>query len=121
MKRLILSALALSMLAVPTAYAGDYRGQRSEYRTVQKFHGPTRDVRRVDKKIVVRRGDKVVVRKVERTRWIKGHRVADWQRRDVVRDYKRYGLRRPGHGQQWVRVDNSYLLIGISTGIIAAN
>jgi Ni/Co efflux regulator RcnB len=38
----------------------------------------------------------------------------------VVKDYGRYHLRRPPHGQHWVRVDNQYLLVGITSGIIAA-
>jgi len=54
-----------------------------------------------------------------RQHWSKGHRVPDWQRRPVVRDYHRHGLKRPGRGQHWVRVGNDYLLVGIATGIIA--
>ncbi|PSJ60504.1 RcnB family protein [Kumtagia ephedrae] len=127
MKRLILSALALSMLAVPAAQAAERHGSREEYRKVQKYHAPKhdsrhfdrRDSRHVERKEVIRRGDKVVVRKVERHRWVKGHRVPEWQRKHVVRDYGRYGLHRPGPGQRWVKVDNDYLLIGITSGIIA--
>jgi Ni/Co efflux regulator RcnB len=37
-----------------------------------------------------------------------------------VKDYGRYPLRRPPHGQHWVRVDNQYLLVGITSGIIGA-
>lgn len=119
MKRLILSVLALSMLAVPAAQAAERHGSRTEYRKVQTYHGPKHDVRRVDKTVVIKRGDKVTVKKVERNRWVRGNRVPDWQRRYEVRDYKRYGLRRPGANQRWIKVDNEYLLIGISTGIIA--
>jgi Ni/Co efflux regulator RcnB len=35
-----------------------------------------------------------------------------------VRDYKRHGLRTPSRGQQWVKVDNNYLLLSIATGVI---
>jgi len=35
-----------------------------------------------------------------------------------VRDYHRYGLRKPGRGQQWVKVDNTYLLMSVATGLI---
>ena len=49
---------------------------------------------------------------------MRGHRVPAWQRRHVVRDYHRFGLRRPGYGQQWVKVDNDFLLISIASGII---
>jgi len=29
------------------------------------------------------------------------------------------GLRKPGSDQRWIRVDNQYLLIGITSGLIA--
>lgn len=119
MKRVILSVLALSMLAAPAAQAAERHGSRTEYRKVQTYDGPRYNVRRTDKKVVTKRGDKITVRKVERNRWARGHRVPDWQRRHEVRDYKRYGLYRPGAHQRWIKVDNDYLLIGISTGIIA--
>jgi Ni/Co efflux regulator RcnB len=35
-----------------------------------------------------------------------------------VRDFHRYGLRKPSRGQQWVKVDNTYLLMSIATGVI---
>ena len=41
-----------------------------------------------------------------------------WQRGHVVRDYHRHGLRRPAYGQQWVKVDNDFLLISIASGLI---
>ncbi|MDX8480197.1 RcnB family protein [Mesorhizobium sp. VK24D] len=36
----------------------------------------------------------------------------------MVRDWNRYGLRRPGPGQEWIRVGNDYLLVGIVSGIV---
>jgi Ni/Co efflux regulator RcnB len=51
--------------------------------------------------------------------WKRGQHVPSWQRKHVVRDYRHHGLRRPGHGQHWVKVDNSYLLVGIASGVIA--
>ena len=53
-----------------------------------------------------------------RHHWATGKRVPEWQRRQHVRDYHRHGLRRPGTGQQWVRIDNDYLLISLATGVI---
>jgi Ni/Co efflux regulator RcnB len=38
-----------------------------------------------------------------------------------VRDHHRYGLKRPGRGQQWVRVDNDFRLVGLASGIIAGS
>ena len=56
---------------------------------------------------------------VKRKHWARGNRVPAWQRNYVVRDYDRYGLRRPAYGQQWVKVDNDFLLISLASGIIA--
>lgn len=52
-------------------------------------------------------------------RWAVGHRVPAAQHRVVIRDYGRYHLRRPGAGQHWIRVDNEFLLVGITSGLIA--
>jgi Ni/Co efflux regulator RcnB len=122
MKRLILSALALSMLAIPVAHA-DYRpAQNGAFQVSQKFDQKHRDVHVTKKKVVVKRnGDRVVVKKqVNRHHWSRGKRVPDWNRRYVVRDYDHHGLRRPGYGQRWIKVDNDYLLIGITSGVIAS-
>ncbi|AXV18194.1 hypothetical protein CYG48_20770 (plasmid) [Neorhizobium sp. SOG26] len=51
-------------------------------------------------------------------KWARGHKVSDWKRRQHVRDYRRYGLRAPGKGQQWIKVDNDYLLVSMATGLI---
>ena len=49
----------------------------------------------------------------------KGERLAQGHRGTKVSDYKRHGLRKPGRGQEWRKVDNRYLLIAAATGIIA--
>jgi len=51
--------------------------------------------------------------------WTKGKRVPLDQRRHFV-DHKRAHLKAPGRGQQWVQVDNQYLLINIATGLISS-
>jgi Ni/Co efflux regulator RcnB len=117
MKRIILTALALSMLAAPAAYAGSAPASGYPAQYGQKFHAPAHsaDSRRVIKKRVV-----VHKRVVVRPHWVRGKRVPGWQRQHVVRDYRRFGLRRPAHGQEWVKVGNDYLLISITSGIIAS-
>lgn len=50
--------------------------------------------------------------------WKKGERMTDWRTRAPIRDYSRHGLRKPPAGQQWVKVDNDYVLLGIATGLI---
>jgi Ni/Co efflux regulator RcnB len=99
MKRLVLATVALSLLAAPAAFAQP-----------QDFHHKRPTHTHVVKKKVV----------VKKTRWQRGHRMPHGQHYTVVKDYGRYHLRRPPHGQHWVRVDNQYLLVGITSGIIAA-
>lgn len=112
MKRLVLSAIALSMLALPISQANaGPRNDQSRYEQQQNVwkkkpgHDANRHYRQNG-------------RHAESHRWERGHRVPAWQRKQAVRDYHRYGLRRPGHGQQWVRVDNDFLLISIASGLI---
>jgi Ni/Co efflux regulator RcnB len=62
----------------------------------------------------------IIKKKVVKKRWERGARLPHGRHYVVVKDYKRYKLRRPPHGQHWVRVDNQYLLVGITSGIIAA-
>jgi len=56
-------------------------------------------------------------------KWRNGQRLAPNQRRYVVSDWKRRGLRTPPRGYQWVREDNNsgdFLLVAAATGIIAS-
>ena len=119
MKRFILTAVALSFLAVPMANAQSNQA-RQGYAQAQSFETAqnwNKQQKRIVKKRVVK---KQIARKpVAQKRWARGQNVPAWQRKQVVRDYHRYGLRNPGHGQQWVRVGNDYLLISIFSGIIA--
>jgi len=103
MKRLVLATVALSLLAAPAAFAQpqDFHHKRPNHTHVMKK-------KMVTKKVVTRRN------------WQRGHQLPHGQRYVVVNDYGRYHLRRPPHGQHWVRVDNQYLLVGITSGIIAA-
>jgi len=67
---------------------------------------------------------KVVVQKkvVVRRHWNKGYRVSAAERRRFsnVNDYRRYRLAPPPRGYRWVRADNDYLLIGVTSGIISS-
>lgn len=107
-KRTVLAAIAASMLAVPAAQAQ------------QRFDSPRYEFRQGSKPrhYEPRRHD-FHRQKPRHHHWSKGHRVPDWQRRQALRDYHRYGLKRPGRGQQWVKVDNDFLLISLATGVIA--
>ena len=92
MKKLVALMLAARVLAAPMAQARD--GQ-------------------------VQVGKKVVVKKPW---WNRGHRLSAAERRHLrdVRDYHRYRLSAPSRGYRWFKVDNDFLLIGITSGIISS-
>jgi Ni/Co efflux regulator RcnB len=35
-----------------------------------------------------------------------------------VADYAHHGLRKPGRGNEWRRIDDRYVLIAIATGLV---
>ena len=108
--RTILAAIAFSLLAAPVAQA---QQRYDAHRHGQHYAHPQPPSFHLSKK-------KQVHKPVQkRHHWAKGKRVPAWQRRQIVRDYHRYGLARPARGQQWVKVDDQYLLISLATGIIA--
>lgn len=106
MKRLIATALALSLLAATgAAFAApphhdndrdnrDRHDQRDDHKGSSRGH---------DRHDPPRRG---------------GHLQKD-HRGDYVNDYKRHGLHAPKRGQQWRKVDDRYVLIAVATGLIA--
>lgn len=110
MKNLVLAAIGLSMMAIPAAQAQP------------RHDGPRPGVHRpaVAPPAAHRPHVKPAPSRSHRARWSSGQRYNDWRRHSAVRDYNRYGLRRPGHGQQWIKVNNDYLLITTATGVIAS-
>lgn len=115
MKRIVLSALAFTMLAA-TSLTGQAapmnapNAAQSNYSQVDwQKPGHHADVKkRVFKKKVV----------VKRSHWRYGQKYSSWKRHQPIRDYSRYGLHRPGRGQEWIRVGNDYVLVGILSGVI---
>lgn len=107
MKRIVFSALALSLLAVPMAEAQTRSGWGQDQR-VESQHRPGAANGQSYRKPIARQH-----------RYERGQRFAGWKRHQAVRDWKRHGLRKPGRGQQWVRVGKDYMLIAITSGIIA--
>ena len=95
--RTLLAAVALSFAAAPMAHAQQYGHDR-------KNPGYSSSWKKQEYK--------------KRHHWNKGERYSDWKRRPPVRDYHRHGLRKPGRGQQWVKVDNNNLLLSVATGLI---
>lgn len=115
MKRFVLSALAASMLAA-SAMSGQaaplVAPATPQSATVHvDWKKPTH--RDVKKRTIVK---KKVVRRTHN--WKRGERYRDWRKHERV-DWRRSHLRRPGHGQEWVRVGNDYILVSVLSGVIA--
>ncbi|BAV47171.1 hypothetical protein MesoLj113a_27170 [Mesorhizobium sp. 113-1-2] len=115
MKRIVLSALAVAMLAATslTGQAAPMNAPVAPQPNYTKVDwqkpGHHNDVRkRVFKKKVV----------VKRNHWRNGQRYSGWRQHQPIRDYGRYGLHRPGRDQEWIRVGNDYVLVGILSGVI---
>ncbi|PWJ85156.1 Ni/Co efflux regulator RcnB [Pseudaminobacter salicylatoxidans] len=116
MKRIALAFTALSILVAPVAAQAQGYGHQVEYRHKNaQSHKPSAHRPSAHKPVAPHK----VQKKHYRSHWSKGKRLSDWKRRPAVRDYHRHGLKRPGHGQQWVRVDNNYMLVNLASGIIA--
>ena len=58
---------------------------------------------------------------VQKYHWKRGYRASAAERRRFsdVGDYRRYRLSAPPRGYRWVRADNDFLLIGITSGVIS--
>jgi Ni/Co efflux regulator RcnB len=120
MKRLIITTLAATLLA-GTALSGTAMaaGQRYDDRGRYDQRHDHRDYRRDDRRDhrYDRRDDRREYR-----RWQRGQRLDARYRGNgyYVRDYHRHGLRAPPRGYRWQRVDDSYILAAVATGLIAS-
>lgn len=101
MKRLLIAATALSLLAPISAFAQ-----------------PGRDDHRGDDH---RGGPAMMMRGPAAHSWRKGDHFdrGSWGRYQRV-DYRRYHLSAPPRGYEWRRVDNNYVLAAAATGLIAS-
>jgi len=100
MKKIVLAALAASMLATPAFAAPQSRYQQPHRTVVVQRHAPAPQFRN----------------------WRKGERFdSRFARNYQAVDYRHYrGLRAPPRGYRYVRSGNDAVLVGITTGIIAA-
>lgn len=112
MKTLLTLLIASSVLVAPLAAA---QAQAQDHR------GPARG-QQVERKVVTTTTvTKTKTREVTRKhRWTKGNKLTRSDRRQIIdaRDYRRHHLHQPRRGEQWVRVDNQFLLISAATGLI---
>ncbi|MCC2981683.1 RcnB family protein [Sphingomonas sp. IC4-52] len=117
MNRFLIAALATTMVATPTlAAAQPYRGpaHNSAHTVVQqRGHGP----------VVVKQNTRYRAPAVQyRSNWRKGERFDSRQARNYRQiDYRQYrGLKAPPRGYHYVQSGNDAVLVGITSGIVAA-
>ena len=105
MKKVIIAAVALSLLGASAASAAPYRGaDNPRGNGYQQGH-------RYDQRAPARR-----------VHWRQGQRLPPgyWNRGQYV-DYRVHRLRPPPRGYRWVRTnDGDYLMVAIATGLIAS-
>ncbi|MDB5703088.1 MAG: hypothetical protein JWN66_204 [Sphingomonas bacterium] len=117
MKKFILTAIAASMVASPlaatAASAAQYQPQQSRHTTV---------VRQQPGRTVIVNHDVRNSRPQYRNSWRRGERFDYRQARNyrVVNDYRGRHLKAPPRGYHYVQSGNDALLVGISSGVIAA-
>ena len=110
MKRILASAIALSLLAGAAGaasaqpYGHDQRGGYGDHRDDRGYH---RDFNGGDRWATHRE-------------WRRGGRIDrdDWRGASVV-DYRIHHLRHPPRGYQWREIDGRYVLAAVATGVIA--
>lgn len=123
MNRFLIAALATTMVATPTlAAAQPYRGQTHTV-VQQRGHGPAVVKQRGHAPVVVKQNNYHRAPTVQyRSNWRKGERFDSRQARNYRQiDYRQYrGLQAPPRGYQYVQSGNDAVLVGITSGIVAA-
>lgn len=113
MKKIILAAVAASVVAAPVAAAPFDR------------HDNRRVVQVKNQKVTVvnkRNGRQVVKVKQNNRRWNRGQRFDRRQVRNyrVINDYRAYRLQAPPRGYRYVQSDNDVVMVAIASGLIGA-
>ncbi len=126
MKRPIIAAIILSFVGATAAvaqpqnnYNNNWQGKPQQYNQSNRGPGPGPGAPGYNNR-GAQNGPGYDNRGQRHSNWSKGKRLPRDYRGNVVRDYSRYRLPPPRRDQHWVRVNNEYLLIGITSGIIAS-
>ena len=112
MKRILLTAAALALLAAPLGSAiaqPDRHDDHHDNNTMMMDHHDDHH------------GNAMMMSGPHHD-WHKGGRIerGDWDRGVRVTDYGHYHLSRPPRGYEWRRVDNNYVLAAVAGGLIAS-
>ena len=123
MKRLIITTLAATLLA-GTALSGTAmaQGQRYDDHRYEQRHDSRYDSRDDRRDHRYDRRDERRDDRRDHRRWERGQRLDARYRGNgyYVSDYRSRGLRAPPRGYRWQRVDDSYVLAAVATGLIAS-
>lgn len=124
MKKTILSAIALSMIATPVL-AADRRDDRrdTDQRTVIVQKQPSQRTVIVQKQTYQAPRYQAPRYQAQQNRnWRRGERFDYRQARNyrVINDYRARHLKAPPRGYRYVQSGNDAVLVGITTGLIAA-
>ena len=126
MKRILTGALALTLLAGTAAsaqpYGGHDRNDHRDGRYEQNRYDNDRNGRdQRDRYDNDRRDSRYGDNRGQRAhRWSRGQRLpAMYRTRGHYVDYRSHRLRQPPRGYQWVQVNDDYLMVALTTGLIA--
>ncbi|TPG43655.1 hypothetical protein EAH79_02875 [Sphingomonas koreensis] len=127
MKKFLLSAIAVSMIASPMLAAAPAEAAQRHQTTVVKHKANGRTVikqktqrpnRQVVRRTVVNRAPQVQYRSWARGQRFDAHYARNYQ---VVNNYRGYrGLYQPPRGYHWVRSGNDAVLVALTGGLIGA-
>lgn len=127
MKKILIGAVALSVLAGAGAAGAQPYGYQGHQNQGYQSQGDRYD--RYDNRYDNRydRGDNRYDRGDNSRYGQSHHRYRSGQRlpsayrtRGHYVDYRRHHLRQPPRGYQWVQYDNDYMMVALTTGLIAA-
>lgn len=122
MKRILIAAAALSLLAAPVsgAFAQDRHDDHRSNSMMMDRHDDRHDNMAMDRRDDHRRGSMMMDR--DHHDWRRGGHIAraDWNRGERISNWRHYHLSRPPRGYEWRRVDNNYVLAAVAGGLIAS-
>jgi len=48
----------------------------------------------------------------------RGQPIQNWRHHALIKKYRQLGLREPGPGQEWIRIENHFVLVSSATGTV---